>query len=538
MTILGLHKILFCKLLALHQANNDFTFQLKKANSGKRTISNGYYFVGGNNNINLGLVSTRNGDRGGTKVINLNFTINAKNNLIIKLNFDLRNIGVGSSEFACYSSILTQLNQTYKIKGLVTPTLPSVYIIEFDPIAINLSNIATKLQTFFDEFYKNIWEPIILKEVNSQKLTKGILISANDFKDMKKKIEEIAGTKIWEEFEDGKSSTEEHPNKPCENKYHLNQILYGPPGTGKTYHTVRLAAQILTCDDSIPYNKAVEEFNKENGKRLEFITFHQNFSYEDFIQGIRPKIDEKNKNGLQFTKHDGIFKKIADKAKDNRENSYVLIIDEINRANISRVFGELITLIEKDKRWNDDESKVKWKVTLPSGDSFDIPDNLFIIGTMNTADKSIALLDVALRRRFTFIPMYPLYHPDVTYKNSSYSVYLKKLNEKIVEELKKGRGNDLQIGHSYFMELENEDDFIEAMNNKVIPLLMEYFMNNVEDVETLVRDSLKEMDFEIIGNSYPIQIKKKTTNSGNDDDKKSEAVGESETEPTINAETE
>jgi len=270
----------------------------------------------------------------------------------------------------------------------------------------------------------------------------------------------------------------------------LNQILYGPPGTGKTYNTVRLAVQILDCLKELPeYNAdTINKYNqyKKEG-RLSFVTFHQNFSYEDFIQGLRP--DPNSEEGMKFIKSDGIFKEIANRAEKNLQQSYVIIIDEINRANISRVFGELITLIEDDKRWSGNPEKVNWQVTLPSGDPFVIPDNLYIIGTMNTADKSIALLDVALRRRFTFKAMYPLYEIDgVKYL---YSDYLKKLNSLIVEKLGAGRGHDLQIGHSYFMEISNNQEFIDSMNNKVIPLLMEYLMNDLVEVIKLVNTSLK-----------------------------------------------
>lgn len=325
-----------------------------------------------------------------------------------------------------------------------------------------------------------------------------------------------------------------------------NQILYGPPGTGKTYNTIKLAAEIIKCEKypetknadeaKKQYDDAVEIYKKHLDDRIKFVTFHQNFSYEDFVQGLRPKIRDKNDSSnedksLQFEKNDGVFKSIADEASKNLHQSYVLIIDEINRANISRVFGELITLIEDDKRWDGgvDDSKVKWEVTLPSGEQFVVPDNLYIIGTMNTADKSIALLDVALRRRFVFKGYYPLYDGEkgIKYKNVYYSNYLKKLNELIVKELKAGRGHDLQIGHSYFMHLDNDKDFIKSMNEKVIPLLMEYLMNDMEKVKDIILESLKffsdKFELEKIGTKndildykYPLTIIEKTITSSND----------------------
>lgn len=292
--------------------------------------------------------------------------------------------------------------------------------------------------------------------------------------------------------------------------------------------------KILDCLDVDPvYDKdlIVKYNNYKKEGRLAFVTFHQNFSYEDFIQGIKPVLNEQMKfeledgifkvmadkakddlkNQMEFELKDGIFKVMADKAKKDLENKYVIIIDEINRANVSRVFGELITLIEPDKRWNEKEGQIDWSVKLPSGKDFVVPDNLYIIGTMNTADKSIALLDVALRRRFVFEAMYPLYEPDIVYKKSAYSDYLKKLNELIVNKIGAGRGHDLQIGHSYFMDLDSNEDFIKNMNDKVIPLLMEYFMNNVEDVKKILNESFETeingSTFEIIKDQFPIKVK-------------------------------
>ena len=193
----------------------------------------------------------------------------------------------------------------------------------------------------------------------------------------------------------------------------------------------------------------------------------------------------------------------------NQKQNYVLIIDEINRANISRVFGELITLIEADKR---SEGNTPIQTILPSGDKFMVPSNLYIIGTMNTADKSIALLDIALRRRFEFVGMYPLYKGDEKLKGAEVheSEFLKKLNDKIIEEGKP----DFQIGHSYFMaDNEEEFDFEKVMNNKVLPLLMEYFMNNDEFVKEMLKDLVKEKPFGgkkfKFSKSWPLRIVEK-----------------------------
>jgi 5-methylcytosine-specific restriction protein B len=163
----------------------------------------------------------------------------------------------------------------------------------------------------------------------------------------------------------------------------------------------------------------------------------------------------------------------SDTAVKVERKNYVIIIDEINRANISRVFGELITLIEGDKR---SDGEIPMKVTLPSGDKFIVPSNLYIIGTMNTSDKSIALLDIALRRRFEFVPMYP----DVTKVKAEYQDIFLKMNKAIKEK----KNYDFTIGHAYFMD--NNISLEKIINNKVIPLLLEYFMNSEEQVTEIL----------------------------------------------------
>ncbi len=443
-----------------------------------------------------------------------------------------------------------------------------------------------------------------------------------------------------------KTKTLDHKNK---NNYPLNTIFYGPPGTGKTYNTILRAAEIIENRKIENHEEARKIFNENLHDQIEFITFHQNYSYEDFIQGLRPDIE--NNNSLVFDRTDGVFAKMATNAlfeffkklqqveKENpqvdlnesyldfveflkitgnkafttvtglpvsiesftkNENiefkhdkssktyivsgqrliklyksypqindiknvnndirdaiggcnatmywvalkefisflesrepllsedsspedrydeinyetkkkllattelselrkvpkdsvrNYVIIIDEINRANISRVFGELITLIEPDKR---SHGELPLQATLPSGESFVVPSNLYIIGTMNTADKSIALLDIALRRRFDFESMYPKYEIDG--KPIFEAEILRKINHKIREE----KGEDFQIGHSYFMGEENKD-LNSIMNNKVVPLLMEYFMNDKKDVTEI----LEHAGLQIDKDSWPWKI--------------------------------
>lgn len=395
----------------------------------------------------------------------------------------------------------------------------------------------------------------------------------------------------------------------------LNQILFGPPGTGKTDSTVEIALGILgrKTEDRVENR---EIFRTLLNKRIFFVTMHSSYSYEDFVQGIKPKTSERGE--LIFEPKDGIFKLVSDKAKelffnegedekpvfdnkdiltvcfylskfnnksekrandlfevhsnkdlyeklalhfetnpnsiknhrdkfdylvskerngwkprnssgnlDNTEEwpyqdvyndleilkvddlekivkdiwekigeevtetveniNYVLILDEINRANISKVFGELITLLEPDKRIGQESGL---SVTLPSGDEFSVPPNLYVIGTMNTADKSIALVDIALRRRFQFKPVYPDAEVIRNYcrgNNINGRIeFFKKLNSKLRDE----KTVDFQIGHSYFLR---DNSLEEVINENVIPLLTEYYRNDLKKVKEI----LSEMDVKI-----------------------------------------
>ena len=276
---------------------------------------------------------------------------------------------------------------------------------------------------------------------------------------------------------------------PRINKIHpINFIVYGAPGTGKTYSMIEYALAIV---DNIP----VDEFRTKNPDRkfnvarykklvktgqVVFTTFHQNYGYEEFIQGLRP---DKDSETMAFKVVDGVFKAIADRAlNDLKCNNYVIIIDEINRANISKVFGELITLIEEDKRWGELNET---SVTLQSGDSFAVPNNLYIVGTMNSADKSISLIDAALRRRFDFIEQKP---DSSLVSDSVLKAVLETINLSLVDELD---STDLLVGHSYFMN-KTEKDLCNILNNNIIPLLYEYFYDNRKKVANILNEAIKK----------------------------------------------
>lgn len=262
----------------------------------------------------------------------------------------------------------------------------------------------------------------------------------------------------------------------------LNQILYGAPGTGKTFCSAEYATAIIekrAVSNLAPTGEErkalmVKYHSYVDSGFITFTTFHQSYGYEDFIQGIKP---ETNAGAISFEKADGIFKKIADRAIRDAQHNYVIIIDEINRGSISKIFGELITLIEADKRWGEVN---QLSITLPMGDVFAVPNNLYIIGTMNSADKSISLVDTALRRRFTFVEMPPI---EALVEDNVLRGIMHRLNNYLNHEL---RSTDLLIGHAYFIG-RTVSDLEPLMNNSIIPLLYEYFY----DDESKVRKALE-----------------------------------------------
>ncbi len=381
-----------------------------------------------------------------------------------------------------------------------------------------------------------------------------------------------------------------HPeNGDNQMKHPLNNILYGPPGTGKTWNTVNHALAIIE-------GKSVAEFENEDRNsvkqrfdqlkksgQIEMVTFHQNFAYEDFIEGIKPVLGDAS-GDLDYEIVDGVFKRICERAasikplhqfedaieklkeecSENpismkspsrgkeysvwheegragffvqptegkrfcvsikrltkfynqsrrgiaktgailnylRENydlddeqlisdrqNYVLIIDEINRGNIAKIFGELITLIEDTKRiGNKDEMTVALPYSSNSDDeddSFGVPNNLYIIGTMNTADRSIALLDTALRRRFDFIEMMPeSNHPLIS--NDIDGVNCRQLLAMINKRITALLDREHQIGHSYFIGVESMEELATVFQHRIVPLLQEYFYDDWAKIELVL----------------------------------------------------
>jgi hypothetical protein len=283
-------------------------------------------------------------------------------------------------------------------------------------------------------------------------------------------------------------------NENFENR--LNQILYGPPGTGKTHKTTKLAVEICGGNGGLPREELkarYEELRKDG--RISFVTFHQSYGYEDFIEGLRPELKD---GQVSYRVRPGIFREACAAAAKSPSQNHVLIIDEINRANISKVFGELITLLEPDKR---DGKPNAITVKLPySQESFSVPSNLYVIGTMNTADRSIALLDTALRRRFEFEEMQPDYTtlPEGLVGGVDLREMLKAMNDRI-EYL---YDRDHTIGHAYFMNVKTLVDLDVVFRRKVIPLLQEYFYENWSKV-LLVLNAKAGCGFIEVDNKLP-----------------------------------
>ena len=274
----------------------------------------------------------------------------------------------------------------------------------------------------------------------------------------------LAGT--WKLKPDPGETTNLKTTKP---EKALNVILYGPPGTGKTYETAQRCVDL--CDGEATDSEIRNRYRElvEAG-RIEFITFHQSYGYEEFVEGLRPETG--SDAGIRLAATDGVLKRIARHARENEGEAHVLVIDEINRANVSKVMGELITLLEEDKRQGA-ENEVA--VTLPhSGERFTLPANLHLLGTMNTADRSIALLDTALRRRFQFVELAPA--PDLLQAAAEATgvplpAVLRAMNERLEWLLDR----DHLIGHAWFMAARTRADVDEVMRRKIIPLLAEYF---------------------------------------------------------------
>lgn len=340
------------------------------------------------------------------------------------------------------------------------------------------------------------------KEINftdvvGHRMTQKTLTNITKYGDYKKiesqyneEIKEVEGSYTKDDFLDEVLMTEEQYDKVVETlERKKNIILQGVPGVGKTFCAKKLMYSLM---------------NEKNDSRIKTVQFHQSYSYEDFVQGYRP-----NKDGKFFLKN-GIFYELVNEAREEYERAssqgeepkkFCIIIDEINRGNLSKVFGELMMLIESDKR------DAKWGVQLTyseddTDEDFYIPENLYIIGTMNTADRSLAMIDYALRRRFAFVDLKPAFNDDKTCEKLRNHLVEKEAMEndiadKIISKYRELNrfitdklGEEFNIGHSYFINQFKDkevEEYADTYNNiveyEILPLLDEYFFDDKEKVE-------------------------------------------------------
>lgn len=283
-------------------------------------------------------------------------------------------------------------------------------------------------------------------------------------------------------------------------------VLYGPPGTGKTHAARRFAVWWLLSRASAPeaswilgdrsalaeYEHVLSSARDSGVPQLSMITFHPSYSYEDFVEGYKPRPTE-GRGGLELELRDGIFKRICIAAASD-PRPYLLLIDEINRGNVPKIFGELITLLELDKRGI--------SVLLPySGETFCIPPNVYIVGTMNTADRSIRLLDAALRRRFAFIELLP--DPEVlqgaAVDRLALDAFLLELNQRILKYV----GREKQIGHSFFLDTEGKpitrsEDFAAHFLTEVLPILQEYAFEDYALLGQILGEGVVDTELQVI----------------------------------------
>jgi 5-methylcytosine-specific restriction protein B len=276
-----------------------------------------------------------------------------------------------------------------------------------------------------------------------------------------------------------------------------NIILYGPPGTGKTH---RLQSVFMPGYEGRTAAGVVV-------RRFEFITFHQNYSYEDFVEGIRPVV--RPDGSVAYEVRPGVFRRVCERAKADPGRRYAMFIDEVNRGNIAKIFGELITLLEPDKRALYDASGrlvSGLEATLPySGEAFGVPANLDVVGTMNTADRSIALLDAALRRRFEFEELVPVPNaltgadgkggiPDGEGDEIDLRCLLETINRRITHLAHR----DQTIGHASLVRVRDFPALRRVLTREIVPFLQELFYDDWRRIRLVLADHAAPPEHQLV----------------------------------------
>lgn len=372
---------------------------------------------------------------------------------------------------------------------------------DYRNLVCEIMNTNSVKEIRFDSLFRNLSHLKYSDERKKEQRT----VSLNDIKYINEIIEIYENAKIFERsYEESIKLLESsqyfkgYIDDGMEEKMDKNLILYGPPGTGKTYQTVIYAVSAIenkpyTILRNENYNDILSKYREYEDKGyIKMCTFHQSFGYEDFVEGIKPDLSA---DDIKYIIESGIFKEFCE--IDTKGVHKVFIIDEINRANVSKVFGELITLIEPNKRLGANEEK---KVVLPySKKEFGVPSNLTIIGTMNTADRSITPLDSALRRRFEFIEILPDFNlfANVLIDNLNIEEMFDKINERIAVLYDREHA----IGHAFLLELlevPTLNKLSHIYKNRIIPLLQEYFYDDYEKIRLVLADNKKEKEEQFI----------------------------------------
>lgn len=301
---------------------------------------------------------------------------------------------------------------------------------------------------------------------------------------------------IPREIDPAFASEQSAGSEPVAPREPINRIYYGPPGTGKTYTLMQLLKEEYGYEE-----------DGEDAPRYRFVTFHQSYGYEEFVEGLRPVLhDEGSAGEVRYEIRAGVFKELCEQAREEPEQRFAMVIDEINRGNISKIFGELITLIEPDKREGAENAVT---VTLPySGDKFSVPANVDIIGTMNTADRSLALLDTALRRRFEFVELLPDASTLAQVRDANGVIDVPQMLERINERIEVLYDREHCIGHAYFMALHSVPDGVarfeklaDIFRNRILPLLEEYFFEDWQKIRLVLGDNQKPTALQFITES-------------------------------------